>query len=86
MIATADGKASLVVAVTDDLTAKISAIDLVRVGAEAMGGKGGGGRPEWHRPEAQMSPPPTMPSPPLKRRWDNNAGITFKEFILFQML
>jgi alanyl-tRNA synthetase len=46
LIATSEGKASLVVAVTDDLTAKISAVDLVRVGAEAMGGKGGGGRPD----------------------------------------
>ena len=40
----ADGKASLVVAVTDDLTGRFSAVDLVRVGAEALGGKGGGGR------------------------------------------
>lgn len=40
----ADGKASLVVAVTDDLTARFSAVDLVRVGSEALGGKGGGGR------------------------------------------
>ncbi len=46
LIATQDGKASIVVAVTDDLTGKISAIDLVKVGAEAMGGKGGGGRPD----------------------------------------
>ncbi len=46
LIATSEGKASLVVAVTDDLTGKISAVDLVRVGAEAMGGKGGGGRPD----------------------------------------
>jgi alanyl-tRNA synthetase len=45
-IAIADGRASLVVGVTDDLTAKISAVDLVRVGAEALGGKGGGGRPD----------------------------------------
>jgi alanyl-tRNA synthetase len=44
--ASADGKASLVVGVTDDLTKKISAVDLVRVGAEALGGKGGGGRPD----------------------------------------
>jgi alanyl-tRNA synthetase len=44
-IATAfDGKASLVVAVTDDLTDRINAVDLVRVGAQALGGKGGGGR------------------------------------------
>ncbi len=39
-----DGKASAVVAVTDDLTAKVSAVDLVRVASAALGGKGGGGR------------------------------------------
>ncbi|MDE1938181.1 MAG: alanine--tRNA ligase [Alphaproteobacteria bacterium] len=44
--AVADGKASLVVGVTDDLTKRISAVDLVRLGAEALGGKGGGGRPD----------------------------------------
>ncbi len=41
-----EGKASLVVGVTDDLTDRISAVDLVRVGAQALGGKGGGGRPD----------------------------------------
>lgn len=46
LIATSEGKASIVVAVTDDLTAKINAVDLVKVGAEVMGGKGGGGRPD----------------------------------------
>ena len=44
--AVADGRASLVVGVTADLTGKISAVDLVRAGAEALGGKGGGGRPD----------------------------------------
>ncbi len=44
--ASAEGKASLVVAVTDDLTGKFSAVDLVRVGSAALGGKGGGGRPD----------------------------------------
>jgi len=39
-----EGKAALVIGVTDDLKEKISAVDLVRVGAEAVGGKGGGGR------------------------------------------
>ncbi len=43
-VAVADGRASLVVGVTDDLTGRISAVDLVRLGAEALGGKGGGGR------------------------------------------
>ena len=46
LVGTADGKASLVVCVTEDLTGRFSAIDLVRVGAEALGGKGGGGRPD----------------------------------------
>lgn len=41
-----DGKASLVVAVTDDLTPTIDAVELVRAGALALGGKGGGGRPD----------------------------------------
>ena len=45
-VALADGKASLVVGVTDDLTSRISAVDLVRIGSEALGGKGGGGRPD----------------------------------------
>ncbi|MEO7053542.1 MAG: alanine--tRNA ligase [Rhizomicrobium sp.] len=45
-VAAADGKVSLVVGVTDDLTSRVSAVDLVRLGAEALGGKGGGGRPD----------------------------------------
>ncbi len=44
LVATNEDKASIVVGVTDDLTAKISAVDLVRVGAGVLGGKGGGGR------------------------------------------
>jgi alanyl-tRNA synthetase len=43
---TGDGKAGIVVAVTPDLTARYSAVDLVRKGAEVLGGKGGGGRPD----------------------------------------
>jgi alanyl-tRNA synthetase len=43
---TEDGKAGLAVGVTDDLTKSYSAVDLVRAGAEALGGKGGGGRPD----------------------------------------
>ena len=41
-----DGKASIVVGVTSDLTDRVSAVDLVRKGSEALGGKGGGGRPD----------------------------------------
>ncbi|HVX99143.1 MAG TPA: alanine--tRNA ligase [Pseudorhodoplanes sp.] len=43
---TDDGKAGIVVGVTADLTKRFNAIDLVRTGAEALGGKGGGGRPD----------------------------------------
>ena len=43
---TDDGKAGVVVGVTPDLTSRFSAVDLVRKGAEALGGKGGGGRPD----------------------------------------
>jgi alanyl-tRNA synthetase len=43
---TDDGKAGVVVGVTNDLTARFNAVDLVRKGAEALGGKGGGGRPD----------------------------------------
>ncbi len=46
LISSEGGKASLVVAVSADLTAKVSAVDLVRAGCEAVGGKGGGGRPD----------------------------------------
>ncbi len=41
-----DGKVSIVVAVTDDLSKKFSAVELVKAGAELVGGKGGGGRPD----------------------------------------
>ena len=43
---TEDGRAGIVVGVTDDLTARFNAVELVRRGAEALGGKGGGGRPD----------------------------------------
>jgi len=43
---TEDGKAGVVVGVTSDLTSRFNAVDLVRVASEALGGKGGGGRPD----------------------------------------
>jgi alanyl-tRNA synthetase len=46
LVASAEGKASIVVGVTDDLVKRFSAVDLVRAGSEAVGGKGGGGRPD----------------------------------------
>jgi alanyl-tRNA synthetase len=46
IVAVNEGKASIAAAVTDDLTGRISAVELVRAGVEALGGKGGGGRPD----------------------------------------
>ena len=46
IVAVNDGKASIAAAVTEDLSGKVSAVDLVRAGVEALGGKGGGGRPD----------------------------------------
>ena len=46
LVATDDGKASIVVAVTPDLADSRNAVDLVRLGSAALGGGGGGGRPD----------------------------------------
>jgi len=46
LVSTADGKASVVVSVSGDLSKQISAVDLVRAASAAVGGKGGGGRPD----------------------------------------
>lgn len=46
LVAVNDGKASIVAAVAEEFTNRLSAVDLVRAGAEACGGKGGGGRPD----------------------------------------
>ena len=43
-VAVNDGRAAFAVAVTDDLTERFDAVALVRVGVDALGGKGGGGR------------------------------------------
>ncbi|RIK95600.1 MAG: alanine--tRNA ligase [Proteobacteria bacterium] len=45
-VAVNDGKAALLVAVTDDLTQRFNAVELVRAGAAAVGGASGGGRPD----------------------------------------
>ncbi|MEC9347252.1 MAG: alanine--tRNA ligase [Pseudomonadota bacterium] len=46
VVGVTDGKAALVVGVTEDLAGRLSAVDLVRAGVGAIGGKGGGGRPD----------------------------------------
>ena len=46
LIADADGKAAVAAGVTENLTAELSAVAMVRAAVEALGGKGGGGRPD----------------------------------------
>jgi len=46
LIADTGGKAAIAAGVTEDLTARLSAVDMVKAAAEALGGKGGGGRPD----------------------------------------
>ncbi len=46
IVGVTEGKASLVVGVTPDLVARFNAVDLVKTGVAALGGKGGGGRPD----------------------------------------
>ncbi len=46
LIGIEDGKASAVVGVTEDLSKTLSAVELVKAGVAALGGKGGGGRPD----------------------------------------
>src|SRR5206468_2982268 len=46
VVSRAEGKAAIVVGVTADLAGRFDAVELVRLGAEVLGGKGGGGRPD----------------------------------------
>ena len=46
LIADADGKAAVAAGVTPDLTENVSAVDIVKAAVVALGGKGGGGRPD----------------------------------------
>ena len=47
LIADAGGKPAIAAGVTDDLKSRVSAVDMVRAAAQAMGGKGGGGREDF---------------------------------------
>ncbi|HTG63228.1 MAG TPA: alanine--tRNA ligase [Sphingomicrobium sp.] len=46
LIAVNEGRASVAVGVTDDLTGQINAVDLLKAAVETLGGQGGGGRPD----------------------------------------
>ena len=59
LIAINDGRASVAVGVTDDLSGTINAVDLVKTAVAALGGQGGGGRPDMAQgggPEAAQAP------------------------------
>jgi alanyl-tRNA synthetase len=58
IVSRAEGKAAIVVAVSPDLSGRFDAVELVRLGAQALGGKGGGGRPDMAQaggPEAAQA-------------------------------
>ena len=58
LVSTAEGKASIVVGVSGGLLSRFNAVDLVRAASAAVGGKGGGGRPEMAQaggPDAAMA-------------------------------
>ena len=46
LVAVNEGRASVAVGVTDDLVGQVSAVDLVKAAVAALGGQGGGGRPD----------------------------------------
>jgi alanyl-tRNA synthetase len=46
LIAVNEGRASVAVGVTDDLAGQVSAVELVKAAVAALGGQGGGGRPD----------------------------------------
>ena len=59
LVSTAEGKASIVVGVSPDLTGRYNAVELVRAASAAVGGKGGGGRPDMAQaggPEGAKAP------------------------------
>ena len=58
LIARADDKASIVVAVSPEAVDSFNAVELVKIGSAALGGKGGGGRPDMAQaggPEADKA-------------------------------
>ena len=58
----ADGKLGIVVAVTNDLADKVSAVDLVRAGSEASAARAAAAGPTWRRPAAPTARKPSARS------------------------
>ena len=71
MVAVNDGRATVAVGVTDDLTGPRNAVDLVRKAVEAVGGRAAAAAPTWRRaadPKAARRPRRSPPSAPRSRR------------------
>ena len=73
---TDEGKAGVVVGVTGDLTARFSAVDLVRKGAEHSAARVAAGGPTWRRLAAPTAPGPRPRLPPSRARWAEAEGRT----------
>ena len=69
-----DGKAGAVVGVSKDLAARLSAVELVRSAAEALGGKGGGGRPDLAQGGGPNGAAAEAALVAVKRRLEDLAG------------
>ncbi|HEX4634540.1 MAG TPA: alanine--tRNA ligase [Rhizomicrobium sp.] len=74
-VAAADGKASIVAGVTEDLTSRINAVDLVRVAAEALGGKGGGGRPDMAQAGGPDNGNPSVALDAIRKKLGELAAV-----------
>jgi len=74
-VASADGKASIVAGVTDDLTSRISAVDLVKAAAEALGGKGGGGRPDMAQAGGPDNGNPSIALDAIRKKLGELASV-----------
>ena len=82
LVSTAEGKASIVVAVSADLTGRISAVDLVRAASAAVGGKGGGGRPDLAQAGGPDGPGRMRHWRRCGRRWRSSAGSPRGDHVL----
>ena len=62
---TEDGKAGIVVGVTDDLTARFNAVDLVRKAPRRSAARAAAGGPTWRRPAGRTARRPRRRSRPI---------------------
>ena len=74
LVSTAEGKASIVVGVSQDLTGRFNAVDLVRAASVAVGGKGGGGRPDMAQAAGPDGAPTDDALAAARGRWWGSGG------------